>query len=113
MDSQIYKISGDLEDSKDILPTMKYVIKVVSKMNSVYVSNQKREEFLNDINLWDIILLEIPPILESSFSHPGIKSIKTKVTNLRNNKSIIIPGKRIDEFWDTLKEIQVIDHGNI
>lgn len=113
MDSQIYKINGGLEDSRDILPTMKYVIKVVSKMSFVYVRNQKREDFLNDINLGDIILLEVPPIFEGSFSHSGIKSIKTKVTNLRSNKSITFPGKRIDEFWDTLKEVQVIDYGNI
>lgn len=113
MDLQIYIING-IETSRDVLPTMKYLIKVISKMgkNTYYVSNKKREIFLDGINLGDMILLEIPPILESS-AQSGMRSVRTKITNLRSNKSIIVPGSTIDEFWDAMKEIQVIDHGNI
>lgn len=111
MDLQIYIING-IETSRDVLPTMKYLIKVISKMgkNTYYVNNKKREIFLDGINLGDMILLEIPPILES---RSGMRSVRTKITNLRSNKSIIVPGSAIDEFWDAMKEIQVIDHGNI
>ena len=110
MDLQIYKING-IENSRDVLPTMKYFIKVISKMdkNTYYINNKKREIFLDGINPEDIILLEIPPILERNSQ----KSIRTKITNLRSNKSIIVPGSAIDEFWDAMREIQVIDHGNI
>lgn len=80
--------------------------------NTYYVNNKKREIFLDGINLGDMILLEIPPILERN-SQLGMKSIRTKITNLRSNKSIIVPGSAINEFWDAMKEIQVIDHGNI
>lgn len=113
MDLQIYKING-IENSRDVLPTMKYFIKVISKMdkNTYYINNKKREIFLDGINPGDIILLEIPPILERN-SQSGMKSIRTKITNLRSNKSIIVPGSVINEFWDAMKEIQVIDHGNI
>ena len=113
MDLQIYKING-IENSRDVLPTMKYFIKVISKMdkNTYYISNKKREIFLDGINPEDIILLEIPPILERN-SQSGMKSVRTKITNLRSNKSIIVPGSVINEFWDAMKEIQVIDHGNI
>lgn len=112
MDLQIYKING-IENSRDVLPTMKYFIKVISKMdkNTYYINNKKREIFLDGINPEDIILLEIPPILERN-SRSGI-SVRTKITNLRSNKSIIVPGSAINEFWDAMKEIQVIDHGNI
>ena len=103
MDLQIYKING-IENSRNVLPTMKYLIKIISKMDkdTYYVSNKKREIFLDGINLGDMILLEIPPI-----------PVRTKITNLRSNKSIIVPGSAIDEFWDAMREIQVIDHGNI
>lgn len=113
MDLQIYKING-IENSRNVLPTMKYLIKIISKMdkNTYYVSNKKREIFLDGINLGDMILLEIPPILKRN-SQSGMKSIRTKITNLRSNKSIIVPGSAIDEFWDAMREIQVIDHGNI
>ena len=114
MDLQIYKING-IENSRDVLPTMKYFIKVISKMdkNTYYISNnKKREIFLDGINPEDIILLEIPPIPERN-SQSGMKSVRTKITNLRSNKSIIVPGSAINEFWDAMKEIQVIDHGNI
>lgn len=113
MDLQIYKING-IENSRNVLPTMKYLIKIISKMdkNTYYVSNKKREIFLDGINLGDMILLEIPPILERN-SQSGMKSIRTKITNLRSNKSIIVPGSAIGEFWDAMREIQVIDHGNI
>ena len=52
MDLQIYIING-IETSRDVLPTMKYLIKVISKMgkNTYYVSNKKREIFLDGINL--------------------------------------------------------------
>lgn len=111
MDLQIYKING-IENSRNVLPTMKYLIKIISKMdkNTYYVNNKKREIFLDGINLGDMILLEIPPILERNSQS---KSIRTKITNLRSNKSIIVPGSAIDEFWDAIREIQVIDHGNI
>lgn len=110
MDLQIYKING-IENSRDVLPTMKYFIKVISKMdkNTYYISNKKREIFLDGINPEDIILLEIPPILKRNSQ----SSVRTKITNLRSNKSIIVPGSAIDEFWDAMREIQVIDHGNI
>lgn len=113
MDLQIYKING-IENSRDVLPTMKYFIKVISKMdkNTYYINNKKREIFLDGINPEDIILLEIPPILGRN-SQSGIKSVRTKITNLRSNKSIIVPESAINEFWDAMKEIQVIDHGNI
>lgn len=113
MDLQIYIING-IETSRDVLPTMKYFIKVISKMdkNTYYISNKKREIFLDGINPEDIILLEIPPILERN-SQSGMKSVRTKITNLRSNKSIIVPGNAINEFWDAMKEIQVIDYGNI
>lgn len=110
MDLQIYKING-IENSRVVLPTMKYLIKVISKMdkNTYYVSsNKKREIFLDGINLGDMILLEIPPILERN-SQSGMKSIRTKITNLRSNKSIIVPGSAIDEFWNAMREIQVIE----
>lgn len=55
-----------------------------------------------------MILLEIPPILERN-SQSGMKSIRTKITNLRSNKSIIVPGSAIDEFWNAMREIQVIE----
>ena len=42
-----------------------------------------------------------------------MKSVRTKITNLRSNKSIIVPESAINEFWDAMKEIQVIDYGNI
>lgn len=111
MDLQIYKING-IENSRDVLPTMKYFIKVISKMdkNTYYINNKKREIFLDGINPEDIILLEIPPILERNSQS---KSVRTKITNLRSNKSIIVPESAINEFWDAMKEIQVIDHGNI
>ena len=110
MDLQIYKING-IENSRDVLPTMKYFIKVISKMdkNTYYINNKKREIFLDGINPEDIILLEIPPILNRN-SQSGMKSVRTKITNLRSNKSIIVPGSVINEFWDAMKEI---DHGNI
>ena len=110
MDLQIYKING-IENSRDVLPTMKYFIKVISKMdkNTYYINNKKREIFLDGINPEDIILLEIPPILKRNSQ----SSVRTKITNLRSNKSIIVPGSAINEFWDAMKEIQVIDHGNI
>jgi len=113
MDLQIYKING-IENSRDVLPTMKYFIKVISKMdkNTYYINNKKREIFLDGINLGDMILLEIPPILGRN-SRSGMKSVRTKITNLRSNKSIIVPESAINEFWDAMKEIQVIDHGNI
>lgn len=113
MDLQIYKING-IENSRDVLPTMKYFIKVISKMdkNTYYINNKKREIFLDGINPEDIILLEIPPILERN-SQSGKKSVRTKITNLRSNKSIIVPESAINEFCDAMKEIQVIDHGNI
>ena len=106
MDLQIYKING-IENSRNVLPTMKYLIKIISKMdkNTYYVSNKKREIFLDGINLGDMIL--------ERNSQSGMKSIRTKITNLRSNKSIIVPGSAIDEFWDAMREIQVIDHGNI
>lgn len=46
MDLQIYKING-IENSRNVLPTMKYLIKIISKMdkNTYYVSNKKREIF--------------------------------------------------------------------
>lgn len=111
MDLQIYKING-IKNSRDVLPTMKYFIKVISKMdkNTYYINNKKREIFLDGINPEDIILLEIPPILERNSQS---KSVRTKITNLRSNKLIIVPGSAINEFWDAMKEIQVIDHGNI
>ena len=112
MDLQIYKING-IENSRDVLPTMKYFIKVISKMDkNTYYINKKREIFLDGINPEDIILLEIPPILKRN-SQSGMKSVRTKITNLRSNKSIIVPESAINEFWDAMKEIQVIDHGNI
>lgn len=113
MDLQIYKING-IENSRDVLPTMKYFIKVISKMdkNTYYINNKKREIFLDGINPEDIILLEIPPILGRN-SQSGMKSVRTKITNLRSNKSIIVPESAINEFWDAMKEIQVINHGNI
>lgn len=90
MDLQIYKING-IENSRDVLPTMKYFIKVISKMdkNTYYINNKKREIFLDGINPEDIILLEIPPILKRN-SQSGMKSVRTKITNLRSNKSIIV-----------------------
>lgn len=50
MDLQIYKING-IENSRDVLPTMKYFIKVISKMdkNTYYISNKKREIFLEEL----------------------------------------------------------------
>lgn len=109
MDLQIYKING-IENSRDVLPTMKYFIKVISKMdkNTYYINNKKREIFLDGINPEDIILLEIPPILKRN-SQSGMKSVRTKITNLRSNKSIIVPESAINEFWNAMKEIQVIE----
>lgn len=109
MDLQIYIING-IETSRDVLPTMKYLIKVISKMgkNTYYVSNKKREIFLDGINLGDMILLEIPPILESS-AQSGMRSVRTKITNLNSEKSISVKAGVSEDFWYNLDEFRIIE----
>ena len=111
MDLQIYIING-IETSRDVLPTMKYLIKVISKMgkNTYYVSNKKREIFLDGINLGDMILLEYPPIVISkSGIGGGIMSFSIKITNLNSEKSISVKAGVSEDFWYNLDEFRIIE----